>query len=195
MLRTTCLAWMSLRVSTCTSLTSPKGVTTTRADSTPVSAVIKFSTRLIPHGSGFCTGVKGTGSCSELAGVTSSFPRCDLVAAGGLRAIQRAVRGDQHVFVFPVGPVLGDPDARGHEPRRIAKSHPDRFDRRPHLLSHPTRPILPGTHQHQHELVAAVTPRQVGGADMLAALLRRTLQDGVTGFVAELVVHLLEVVE
>src|SRR5882672_900838 len=195
MLRTTCFGWMSLRVSTCTSLTSPKGVTTTRADSTPVSAVIKFSTRLIPHGSGFCTGVKGTGSCSGLAGVTSSLPRRDLVAAGGLSAIQRAVRSDQHVLVFPVGPVFGHPDASRHEPLGVAQPFADRLHRGPHLLPHPARPLLPRAHQHDHKLVAAVAARHVGGADVRPALLGRALQDGVTGFMSKLVVHLLEVVE
>src|SRR6185503_9412797 len=66
MLRTICLGWVPLLVSTWTSLTSPSGVTTTRADSTPVNVVMRFSTRFIPQGSG-CPGgpggPNGTGSC------------------------------------------------------------------------------------------------------------------------------------
>ena len=52
MLRTTCFGAMLLVVRTCTSLTSPSGVTTTRADNTPVNPVIRFSTRFMPQGSG-----------------------------------------------------------------------------------------------------------------------------------------------
>src|SRR6266511_406876 len=63
MLRTTCLGAMSLLVSTCTSLTSPNGVTTTRADSTPVRPVVRLSTRLMPHGS-VCPVPSGQGSCA-----------------------------------------------------------------------------------------------------------------------------------
>src|SRR3989442_872670 len=54
-LRTTCLGCMSLSVSTWISLTSPSGVTTTRADSTPVSPAMRFSARFTPHGSGAST--------------------------------------------------------------------------------------------------------------------------------------------
>src|SRR5882757_2167021 len=60
MLRTTCLGAMSLLVRTCTSLTSPSGVATTRADSTPVSPVIRFSSRFIPQGSGVPLNSGGT---------------------------------------------------------------------------------------------------------------------------------------
>src|SRR5690349_15176970 len=52
MFRTTCLACTSLVVSTWISLTSPSGVTTTRADRMPVSPVIRFSARFTPQGSG-----------------------------------------------------------------------------------------------------------------------------------------------
>src|SRR6266550_1858607 len=48
MLRTTCFACWSLVVSTWISLTSPSGVTTTRAESTPVRLVIRFSARFTP---------------------------------------------------------------------------------------------------------------------------------------------------
>src|SRR5688572_25958256 len=71
---------MSLLVSTCTSLTSPSGVTTTRADNTPVNAVIRFSTRFMPHGSGVPPPPSGKGSCSEdddgdgFEGVTAMLP-------------------------------------------------------------------------------------------------------------------------
>src|SRR5207245_2106814 len=67
MLRTTCFGCTSLIVSTWISLTSPSGVTTTRADSTPVRLAIRFSARLIPHGSGMCPlpPVRGSGSRSD----------------------------------------------------------------------------------------------------------------------------------
>src|SRR2546422_1730349 len=63
MLRTTCLACWSLVVSTWISLTSPGGVTTTRADRMPVRLAIRISARFTPHGSGACGGVvSGNGS-------------------------------------------------------------------------------------------------------------------------------------
>src|SRR2546430_1131400 len=54
MLRTTCFGCVSDMVSTWISLTSPIGVTTTRADKTPVRLAIRFSARFTPHGSGLC---------------------------------------------------------------------------------------------------------------------------------------------
>src|SRR2546422_5959609 len=74
MLRTTCFGCMSLLVSTCTSLTSPSGVATTRADSTPVSPVIRFSRRFIPHGSGVPvpSGKSGLSCAGEGLDVTST---------------------------------------------------------------------------------------------------------------------------
>src|SRR5207245_2145953 len=78
MLRTTCFACWSLVVSTWISLTSPSGVTTTRAESTPVRLVIRFSARFTPHGSGAWGGVNGIASRfsapSGLEGVTLSVP-------------------------------------------------------------------------------------------------------------------------
>src|SRR3954467_7042206 len=69
MLRATCLGWIPARVSTWTSLTSPNGVTTTRAERTPVSPAMRFSIRFIPHGSGVpAAGVSGSGSCSDCDG-------------------------------------------------------------------------------------------------------------------------------
>src|SRR5256885_11000590 len=81
MLRTTCLGWMSLRVRTLTSLTSPSGVVTTRADRMPVSVLIRFSTRFMPHGSGVpVPPPSGKGCCSEAGDgldvtVPPRFPR------------------------------------------------------------------------------------------------------------------------
>src|SRR6266851_7991680 len=76
MLRTTCFGCMSLLVSTCTSLTSPSGVATTRADSTPVSPVIRFSSRFIPHGSGVPvpSGKSGLSCAGEGLDVTWTAP-------------------------------------------------------------------------------------------------------------------------
>src|SRR3989442_11609099 len=68
MLRTPCFGCMSLRVRTWTSLTSPSGVVTTRAERMPVSVVIKFSIRFMPQGSGVPPPVpppRGNGSWSE----------------------------------------------------------------------------------------------------------------------------------
>src|SRR5881296_3201119 len=61
MFRTTRFASRSLWVRTWISLTSPCGVTTTRADSTPVRLVSRFSTRFTPHGSGDLGGGGGGG--------------------------------------------------------------------------------------------------------------------------------------
>src|SRR6266566_258782 len=105
MLRTTCFATMSLVVSTWISLTSPSGVTTTRADNTPVRLVIRFSARLTPQGSGEAPPI-GMGGCSDgsLAsraegdGVTALLSCSHLIAAGGLGTIQRAVRSHQYVL-------------------------------------------------------------------------------------------------
>src|SRR5258708_3608312 len=107
MLRTTCLATMSLVVSTWISLTSPSGVTTTRADSTPVRLVMRFSARFTPQGSGEAPPI-GMGGCSDSSlasragvdGVTTSVSCSHLVAAGGLGTIQRAIRGHQYVLVL-----------------------------------------------------------------------------------------------
>ena len=66
MFRTTCFGCMSLVVSTWISLTSPSGVTTTRADNTPVRPAIRFSARFTPHGSGaWAAGVRGSASRSS----------------------------------------------------------------------------------------------------------------------------------
>src|SRR5690348_5091125 len=110
MFRTTCLGCMSFCVSTWISLTSPCGVTTTRADNTPVRLVMRFSARFTPHGSWagvaetvelFCSGASPaplarTGFC----GVTSLRSCCYLVPAARLRPVQRAIGCDQHIFVL-----------------------------------------------------------------------------------------------
>src|SRR5438876_8633264 len=146
MLRTTCFGCMSLEVSTWISLTSPSGVTTTRAERTPVRPAIRFSARLTPHGSGVWPGgVSGSASRSSappppvsagLDGVTSRSSRGNLVASQGLGAIQRAVGRHQHVLALGPAPPprrqLGHPHAHRHQAPRVAQIPP------PHL--HPGAP-------------------------------------------------------
>src|SRR5207245_9437314 len=151
----------SLWVRTWISLTSPCGVTTTRADSTPVRLVSRFSTRFTPHGSGdlgggvSAIGSSGDPSGTSLEGVTSLVSCGDLGASSGLSTIQRAVGGHQHVFRLGTGPVLRQPDARRHQRLGVAEPTPHRLPPPPHLLRHPTRPVHAGPHQHHDELVAA----------------------------------------
>src|SRR3989475_5947446 len=196
MLRTTRLASTSLWVRTWISLTSPCGVTTTRADSTPVRLVSRFSTRFTPHGSGaLAGGVSAIGSSegpsgvgAGLEGIKSLVSRGDLVASCGLSTIQRAVGGHQHVLRLGAGPVLRQSDARRHQRLGVAEPPPHRLHLRPHLLRHPTGPVRPGPDQHHDELVAPVARRQVGRADQRAELVRRAAQHLVPRLVAEAVV-------
>src|SRR2546422_2063866 len=95
-------------VSTWISLTSPSGVTTTRADRTPVRLVIRFSARFTPQGSGaWGGGASGSGSrCSApsvLETVTLALSRRHLVSPRGLGAVQRAVGRHQNVFRLQIG--------------------------------------------------------------------------------------------
>ena len=59
MFRTSCLGCSPACASTWTSLTSPSGVVTTRAESIPSRLVSRFSARRTPHGS--CTSGDGDG--------------------------------------------------------------------------------------------------------------------------------------
>src|SRR5438552_6256040 len=202
MLRTTCFACWSLVVSTWISLTSPSGVTTTRADRTPVRLVIRFSARFTPQGSGaWGGGVKGSASRfsapSVLETVTLALSRRHLVSPRGLGAVQRAVGRHQDVFRLRAPPrhELRHPDAHRHQPLGVAETPARRLDGGPHLARYAERPVYSGAHQHQHELVPAVARRQIGGADVGAALPRRPAQHLVPRLVAELVVHLPEVVQ
>src|SRR6266540_1883827 len=209
MLRTTCLGCTSLMVRTWISLTSPSGVTTTRADRTPVRLVSRFSARLTPHGSGPpappvpasppCPAVvRGSDSRSAPpSGVTLALSRCHLVPSRSLGAVQRAVGRHQHVLGLGADTrhELRHPDARGHERLGIAEAPPHRLHADPHFLRHSVRTLHRRADQHQHELVAAVARREVGRADVRAALARRAPQHFVPRLVAELVVHLLEVVQ
>src|SRR5919112_4157150 len=54
--RTSCLGASPAWASTWTSLTSPSGVVTTRADRIPSRLVSRFSARRTPHGSGIASG-------------------------------------------------------------------------------------------------------------------------------------------
>src|SRR5215213_8660026 len=56
MLRTSCLGAKPAWASTWTSLTSPSGVVTTRAERMPSRLVSRFSARRTPHGSGMASG-------------------------------------------------------------------------------------------------------------------------------------------
>src|ERR687892_488828 len=145
MFRTTCLGRMSFCVSTWISVTSPCGDTTTRAERIPVRLVIRFSARFTPQGSGACGGIKGKGSCDEsslgvrdgLIGVTSTVSCHHLVAAAGLGAIHRAVRGDPHVFPLPIRRIVRrHADAHGHEPLRIAQPPPHLLHAGAYLVGH-----------------------------------------------------------
>src|SRR6266576_1914289 len=108
MLRTTCLGAMSLRVSTWISLTSPCGVTTPLADSTPVRLVSRFSARFTPHGSGCpapgCSGGRwpsSPDSCTDFDGVTSRVSHRYLIAPRRLGPVQRPVGRHEHVLPLP----------------------------------------------------------------------------------------------
>src|SRR5207247_3368704 len=107
----------------------------------------------------------------------------NLIATRSLRAIQRTIRGDQHVLILPLRPVLGDPNARRYEPFRIAHPHPDLLHRGPHLLPHPDRALFARPHQYHNELVSAIAARPVGGADEAVALARRLAQHHLAGLV------------
>src|SRR6267378_4375829 len=174
MLRTTCFGCMSLRVRTWTSLTSPSGVVTTRADRMPVSVVIMFSTRFMPtdRASPRCRGATAL-ALKLVKDSTSRVPSgCHLIPTGGLRTIQRPIGRHQHVLIRLVGPpvVLGDTNARCYEPFRIAHLFACFLDRGPDLLADDARALFPGADQNDHKLVAAVPPRQVSQADVGAAL-------------------------
>ncbi len=91
--------------------------------------------------------------------------------------------------------VFGDTNARCYEPFRIAHLFAGFLDRGPDLLADDARALFPGADQNDHELVAAVPPRQVSQADVGAALPRRFLEHRVARLMPEPVVHLLEVVE
>src|SRR5216117_3781836 len=137
MLRTTCLAATSLRVSTWISLTSPCGVTTTLADNTPVRLVSRFSARFTPHGSGIGGSPWSPDSCADLEGVTSLVSRRHLVAPRRLGPVQRPVGGHEHVLPLAAGRrELGHADTHRHQPRRITQRPADRLHARPHLLPH-----------------------------------------------------------
>src|SRR5919108_6435337 len=137
MFRTTCFGCISLLVSTWISLTSPSGVTTTRADRTPVRPAIRFSARFTPHGSGpWPAAASGSASRSSaappsgvsaaLGEITSHCSRGNLVASHGLGAIQGAVGRDQHVLPLgpPPGRQLGHPDAHRHEALGVSQIPP-----------------------------------------------------------------------
>src|SRR5256885_12150043 len=184
MFRTTCFACWSLLVSTWISLTSPSGVTTTRADSTPVRLVIRFSARFTPQGSGAWGGGGASGRASRfpvpsvLETVTLALSRRHLVSPRSLGAVQRAVGRHQDVFRLRASArhELRHPNAYRHQPLGVAETPARGFDGGPHFVRHPQRPIHPGAYQHQHEFVAPVARRQVGRADVRPALPRRTAQ-------------------
>src|SRR5882762_8761460 len=117
------------------------------------------------------------------------------IAARGLGTIQRAIRGDQHVLVLRLRPVLGDTDARRHDARRVTHLHTRFLDRRAHLLRHAARSLFPGPYQYHNELVAAIPARQIGPPDVRVAPACRLAQHRVPRLMPELVIHLLEVVE
>src|SRR5437660_3136504 len=206
MFRTTCFGCMSLEVSTWISLTSPSGVTTTRAERIPVRPAIRFSARFTPHGSGvWAGGVSGRaprssappGVSAGLDGVTSPSSRGNLVASHGLGPVQRAVGLHEHVLALGPPPrrQLGHPDAHRHEALGIAQIAPHHFHAGAHLVGHHPRPLHAGVHQHHHELVAAIARREVGRPDVRRAFSRGSLQHVVPRLVAEPVVHLLEIVQ
>src|SRR5712664_2946642 len=94
------------------------------------------------------------------------LPTCgDSIAARGLGTIQRAIRGDQHVLVLLVRDVLGDTNARRHEPFRIAHPHSRFLHRGAHFLPHAARSIFARPYQYHNELVTAIATRHVGGPD------------------------------
>src|SRR6059058_5458135 len=186
MFRTTCFGCVSLEVSTWISLTSPSGVTTTRADRIPVRPAIRFSARFTPHGSGVWPGgVSGRASRSAappgvsagLDGVTSRSSRGNLVASHRLGAVQRAVGVHEHVLALGPPPrrQLGHPDAHRHEALGIAQIAPHHLHAGAHLVGHHPRPLHPSVHHHQHELVAAVARREVGRPDVRRAFSRGAL--------------------
>src|SRR5437660_8826951 len=110
-------------------------------------------------------------------------PGCDLIPTGSLGTIQRAIGRHQHVFILLIRAILGDPNTRRYEPFRIAHL-PARFlDRSADFLGHYARALFAGTDQHDHKLVAAVAPRQIGQPDVGAALPRRFLEHRVAGLV------------
>src|SRR5258708_13423017 len=168
MLRTTCLATMSLVVSTWISLTSPSGVTTTRADSTPVRLVMRFSARFTPQGSGEAPPI-GMGGCSDgslasragVDGVTTSVSCSHLVAAGGLGTIQRAVRGHQYVLVLGgVWRELGHSDARRHQRLGVAQLFPELLHPAAQLLRHAPGALPLRPDQPSHNFPAPVSAPQ-----------------------------------
>src|SRR2546430_8688099 len=165
MLRTTCFGCMSLVVSTWISLTSPSGVTTTRADSTPVSPAIRLSARFTPHGSGvWPAGVRGRASRSAappgvsagLDGVTSRCSCGNLIASHGLGAVQRAIGRHQHILPLgpPPGRQLGHPDAHRHETGGITPGPTHHLHPRGPPVGPPPRPLPPPVDHHPHQLVA-----------------------------------------
>src|SRR6266550_5371037 len=127
MLRTTCLGATSLLVRTCTSLTSPSGVATTRADNTPVSPVIRFSSRFIPHGSA-CPVPSGKGSWAVTWFAPPPHP--DLLHRGAhfLTHPQRPLFPRPHQYHNELVSAIaarhvGGPDVGGALARRLAQHH------------------------------------------------------------------------
>src|SRR5437667_4458005 len=90
----------------------------------------------------------------------------DPIAARRLRSIQRAIRSDQHILILVFRPILGDPDARRHHPRRIAHPRPDFLHRGAHLLRHAAAPLFTRPYQYHNELVTAIAARHVGQPDV-----------------------------
>src|SRR6266540_3406970 len=110
------------------------------------------------------------------------------ITARGLGTIQRPIRGDQHVLVLRLRPVLGDPNARRHDPRRIAHPHTRFFYRGAHLFRYAARPLFSRPYQYHNELVAAIAARQVGPPDVRGAPACRLAQHSVPRLMPELVI-------
>src|SRR5258705_2709674 len=117
------------------------------------------------------------------------------ITARGLGTIQRAIRGDQHVLVLRLRPVLGDTDARRHDSRRIAHLDTRFFDRGAHLFRYAARTLFSRPYQYHNELVAAIAARQIGPPDVRVAPACRLAQHRVPRVIAELVIHHFEVAE
>src|SRR5437764_13392857 len=104
---------------------------------------------------------------------TSRFPPrspgCDLVSAGSLGTIQRAIGRHQHVFILLIGAILGDPNTRRYEPFRIAHLPARLLNGEPHFFADDLRALFPRADQHDHKLIAAVSPGQVAHPDWRTA--------------------------
>ncbi len=74
MFRTSCLGARPDWASTCTSLTSPSGVVTTRAERIPSRLVSRFSARRTPQGSGIDSALAGRPGCDAPVGLELNGP-------------------------------------------------------------------------------------------------------------------------